>query len=639
MNTTATDQVQPKTADVPGIRAKLRILSTTDLHMNLMSYDYFTDRPAPQIGLVRTASLIRAFRAQSPNCLLVDNGDLLQGNPLSDDLARRFSDGERVENPMIMAMNALHYDAGTLGNHEFNYGLAYLDDAIGQAGFPIVSANIRRIAQADRAARAELCPPFAVLDRTVLTEDGQHVPIRIGVIGFAPPQIMQWDKHHVAGQIDVDDIVEAARAQVPALIAAGAEIVIALCHSGIDPLRRSYKMENAAVPLAEVAGIDALVTGHAHQVFPGPALPHLAGVDPVLGQIHGKPVVMAGCSGSHLGVIDLVIEHRNGRWQPTSHSVHVEPIARLGKNNKVFPRVPADAELTTIARGSHRQLLRAIRRPIGATKVHLHSYFSLIGPDAGLQVVADAQRFKAREVLAGTPYAGLPLLSAVAPFKAGGRGGPKAYLDIPAGGLVRRHAAELYLYPNGFCVLALTGAAILDWLERSASMFLQVREGTEDQPLIDPDFPAYHFDLLDGLRYVIDPTLPRRTDSAGMIIDPDATRISDVALLGRPLDPAETILVATNSYRAGGGGGYAAAMTSALAYQSTVSTSEIVLEHLERRSPVSPDVQPTWRFRARPGTGAWFDTSPEAAAHAGAVPGLGAPMPQPSGFCRYTLRF
>jgi 2',3'-cyclic-nucleotide 2'-phosphodiesterase/3'-nucleotidase len=614
--------------------ARLRILATTDLHMNLRSHDYFTDRPAPQLGLVRTATLIRRARAETPNSLLFDNGDVLQGNPMSDNLARRFKRGERNPHPMIAAMNALGYDAATPGNHEFNYGLPFLNHALGKAGFPVVSANIGGARQADGTTLPNLWPPFALLDRMILTEDGQSLPIRVGVIGFAPPQIAQWDRVHVMGQIDLTDIVAAARHHVPRMVAAGAEIVVALCHSGIGAESHEDGMENAAVPLALVDGIDALILGHTHQVFPGPATPMSDAVDPSLGLIHGKPAVMAGCNGSHLGVIDMILSRVDGRWRRQTQSVHVVPIA-----DRARPRVPADPDLTRLVQDDHRRLLRHIRRPVGETRVPLHSFFSLIRPDAALQVVADAQRARATAILAGTPLADLPLLSAVAPFKAGGRGGPDAYLDIGAGVLCRRHASELYLYPNGFTILCLTGAAISDWLERSASVFLPLAAGITDQPLIDPDFAAYNFDLLDGLRYVIDPTRSRRTDGAGQVIDPAARRVSQIIVNDRPLDPAESVLVATNSYRAGGGGGFHAARTAAIAHQTDTPTSEIVLDYLRRNVPVAPVVPRTWVFASHPGTGAWLDIGPGAAAHAARVPGLTQVASLPSGFLRYALRF
>ncbi len=625
--------------DNAGTRARLRILSTTDLHMNLLSYDYFLDRPAPHLGLAGTASLIRSLRALATNSLLVDNGDFLQGNPLSDELARRFRAGERPGITLIEAMNALGYDAGTLGNHEFNYGIEFLEHALAQARFPVVSANVARDRGTSGQAAPDLCPPFVVLDRTLQADDGTTWPFRIGVIGFAPPQIMQWDKYLVEGQIRVTDMVEAARLQVPALRAAGAEIVVALCHTGPGPAELSDRMENAAVPLAAVPGIDALVLGHTHQVFPGPSVPASALLNPDRGLIHGKPAVMAGANGSHLGVIDLILERGPDGWTCRDHKVRVEPIARRGKTGKIRALVRPDPVLTDLAQADHDRMLSRIRRPVGRTAVPLHSYFTLIGHDSGLRVVADAQRAWAERALAQTPFAGWPLVSAVAPFKAGGRAGPQGYLDVPAGPLLYRHASELYLYPNGFCVLALDGAAISEWLERSAALFLTITAGQQDQPLIDTGFPAYNFDVLDGLSYVIDPSQPPRTDAEGRIINPLARRVSDIRLNGRALDPAEPVLVATNSYRAGGGGGFSAALGGRIVYQTAVPTSDIVLSYIESAGQVNPADRAGWRFAGLPGTTAWFDSGPGSVAHAAAIPALGLPVERPDGFFRYTLSF
>ncbi len=633
----------PVRIDPRACTAHLRILATTDLHMHLRGYDYFTDQRNSGFGLAHTASLIRPLRDAVATCLLLDNGDFLQGNPLSDWMAER----DRAaavkmrpipENPMIAAMNALGYDAGTLGNHEFNYGLGFLQRALGQARFPIVSANITT-AQGDSPLHdTHFVPPYAVLDRLVTDTDGGLWPIRIGVIGFAPPQIVLWERLQLGNAIGTRDIVAAARAHVPALRAAGADIVIALCHSGIGADQHEDGMENAAVPLAAVPGIDVIVTGHTHQVFPGPGVGATPAVDPVRGTIHGKPTVMTGFQGSHLGVIDLTLDRRDGRWQMAAHTVRVESIAPATARSRM-PKTQPDLALTAITEKTHRQLLRQIRRPVGRTAVALHSYFSVIGPDAALQVVADAQRARAQAVLAGGPWDGLPILSAAAPFKMGGRGGPAHFLDISAGPLLQRHASELYLYPNAFCILVLSGHDIAEWLERSASIFLTINPGDQDQPMIDPAFPGYNFDLLDGVTYRIDPTQPPRTDSSGRTINVTAQRVIDLALDGTPLAAADRVLVATNSYRAGGGGGFDAAMRGQVIYQGAGTTRDVVLDHMRRTSLLQPQIRPTWQFRSLPGTSAWFDTGPGAERFERGVAGVTPMFTTPEGFRRYRLAF
>jgi 2',3'-cyclic-nucleotide 2'-phosphodiesterase/3'-nucleotidase len=606
-------------------QAQLRLLATTDLHFRLLGWDYLSDRASPDTGLARAAALIRRLRLAVPNSLLFDNGDFLQGSPLSDVVADGHDRGEDGIHPMIAAMNALGYDAATLGNHEFNYGLPYLTSALSNVAFPIVSANVLK------RDGTPLVQPVVMLDRMLGNARGEAFPIRIGVIGLAPPQIARWDRIVLGGDISTRDIVETAAEMVPSLRAAGADIVVALAHSGIGHETAVPGMENAAVPLAALQGIDAVIAGHTHQVFPGPGFTASTAVDPAAGTVHGKPVVMAGFHGRHVGLIDLHLEHDGTSWKTIAHATRAVPVAAVDDQS-----AGSDPQIDALAAAPHRRFVSDMRRRVGWTDTPIRSYFVLVAPDPGLQVVADAQRARAQVLLSGLPEAKMPLLSAVAPFHAGGRAGCGAYVDIPRGPLRRRHASELYSYPNRLCIIALTGAQIADWLEFSAGLFCRLVPGVVEQPLIEPSFPSYLFDVIDGLSYTIDPTAAPRYDPHGNLIDPAATRICDLSLEGCPLDPERIVLVATNSYRAGGGGGAPVLRDARIVCSDARGVRDAVLDHMASQSPLSPVARQTWRFAAGAGTAAWFDTAPAALDHvlpSGVVP-IG---PAPEGFHRFRI--
>ena len=608
-------------------QAQLRLMATTDLHFRLLGWDYLADRPSPDTGLARAAALIRLLRSSVENSLLFDNGDFLQGSPLSDVVADGRYRGESGIHPMIAAMNALNYDAATLGNHEFNYGLSFLTEALSHAAFPIVSANVLG------RDGTPLVQPVALLDRVLRDALGRPVPIRVGVIGLAPPQIASWDKVILGDAIRTRDIVETAAELVPGLRAAGADLVVALAHTGIGPETAVPGLENAAVPLAAVAGIDVVIAGHTHQVFPGPGFAATTVVEPNVGTLHGKPAVMAGFHGSHVGVVDLHLEHDGASWNAVGHAPRAISVVTVGD----LPSA-SDPQIDALAAAPHRHFLQDMRRAVGRTTVAIRSHFALVSPDRGLQLVADAQRARARALIADLPQADLPLLSAVAPFYAGGRGGPRAYVDIPAGPLLRRHASELYSYPNRLCVIALTGAEVADWLEFAAGLFCRIEPQRTDQPLIDPAFPSYLFDMIDGLTYSVDPASPARYDPHGQVIHPKARRIGNLRLDGRPLDPGQMLLVATNSYRAGGGGGVPILSTARLVCSDTRDVREALLDHIALHNPVAPRPRPTWRFARHHGTAAWFDTAPAALDHA-LPPGIAPLGPAPGGFHRFCHSF
>ncbi|SQG45624.1 bifunctional 2',3'-cyclic nucleotide 2'-phosphodiesterase/3'-nucleotidase protein [Streptococcus uberis] len=179
-NTMATTPVEGQTVDV-------RIISTTDLHSNLVNYDYYQDKASQTIGLAKAAVLIDQAKAENPNAVLVDNGDILQGTPLGtyEALIDPLQPGE--VHPMYAALDKLGFDASTLGNHEFNYGLTFIENAIASAGLPILNANVF-----DAATGEYLFQPYAIVTKSFTDANGQAVDLKIGITGIVPPQIMLW---------------------------------------------------------------------------------------------------------------------------------------------------------------------------------------------------------------------------------------------------------------------------------------------------------------------------------------------------------------------------------------------------------------------------------------------------------------
>ncbi len=624
-----------------GTLAQLRILETTDLHANLLPYDYFSDQPAPGIGLAQAASLIRELRTGVDNCLLFDNGDFLQGNPLADWIAQDSEFQSADLHPMIAAMNTLNYDAVTLGNHEFDYGLGFLTNALARTGFPLVSANVLLLRGGTVAADQLLLPPYLLLDRQITGTDGQPYPIRIGVIGFVPPQLVSWNKLVLQGQIATRGILDAARHYIPQMQLAGAEIIIALSHSGISEDATNEDLENASVPLAAVAGVDVILTGHTHQVFPGPGIAPTPAIDPQNGTLHGKPAVMAGCNGSHVGVVDLQLERLNNRWVVRQQRAWTDPVAERDPTDKLVARVPVDPQVLAAANLAHKAILALIREPIGQTEVPLHSYFALVAPDLTIQVVTAAQTAYATNILRGTEWAGLPVLSAFAPCKAGGLSGVSNYIDIPPGPLAMRHAAELCVFPNSLCILSLSGAELASWLEQSAGIFAPIAVGLANQPLLNPEFPCYNFDVIAGVTYEIDPSQPSRTDSAGKVINPASQRVRNLRCNGKLVDPAQRFVITTNSYRVGGGGGFGMAGQVPIIHHSAENTRDIVTRYLRNSSPLNCTPLRTWSFATQPGTTAWFDSAQGGLTHLAAISGQTVTDvgPRPGGLRRFSLSF
>lgn len=588
----------------PGV-VSLRLIQTSDIHSNVLGYDYYQNKEDRKFGLSRTALLIREARAENPNNLLLDNGDLIQGSPLADYIFEQAGEGylDKQAHPVFKAMNELGYDAGNLGNHEFNYGLDYLGKVLQGAKFPYVNANVFAADAFKRDGEGKIdwsgnkFTPYLLLERQVTDDKGQPQTVKIGILGLTPPQVLQWDKRHLQGKVVVADMVETANHYIPELRAKGADLVVVVAHTGINAGSYEAMMENAAWHLAKVEGIDALMLGHAHKNFPGD-FPNLPEVDNQAGTLSGVPTVMPGFWGNHLGIIDLKLEQVDGKWRVKQSQASLRQID-ASEGSKV------DARVTELVKADHEGTNQWLDRPLGKITNPIHSFFALVQDDPSVQLVSDAQRRHAEQLqkdgLLKEPY---PILSAAAPFR-GGRNGITDFTYVPAGDISLRNVSDLYIYPNTLQVVEVNGATVKEWLEMSAGQFNRVEPASRGvQWLVNESFPTYNFDVIDGVSYEVDITQPARYNKEGVKVS-EGERIGKLTFNGKPVDPAQKFYVVTNNYRASGGGHFPGVDGGNIVHEDPFETREIVAQYLKSRSAsqpqgFSPVADNNWHMKALP---------------------------------------
>ena len=572
-----------------GSAAELVLLETTDLHANVLSYDYYKLAANPGIGLERTANLIRQARAEFANTMLFDNGDAIQGTALADFQLSAQPLTCRETLAIYKVMNVLGYDAAGIGNHEFNFGLPMLAQVTGQqfnlpanpdkqqercAGpqFPLVLANILSVKD-----RSPIFPPYVILEKEILATsvDGMSFKsrLKVGVIGFTPPTVLQWDKRWLDGQVFSLGIREQAEKYIPEMRARGADLVIVISHGSFDGAAYSADMENANYHLAKVPGIDALLLGHAHQLFPDAksqaAQFNLPGIDKVSGLVHGVPAVMASFWGQNLGLIKLGLKFDGQHWQVDPQQTTVQT---RGIKKPDGSYVSAEPDIAPIVRSEHEATIAYVKTPIGQTDFPMSTYFADIGDVSALQIMNQAQADYVRLfVKTNLPqYRDLPVLSMSAPFKSGVAGATD-YTDITAGELALNHAADLYLYPNTVYALKVNGGELKNWLEHAARRFNQIDPKQAATQNLIAQWPGYNFDMLSSpdIRYEIDVT------------QAPGKRIRHLEYLAKPISPAQEFIVATNNYRANGGGGFPGIDGSKVIYASPDASRDVLIQYIK----------------------------------------------------------
>jgi 2',3'-cyclic-nucleotide 2'-phosphodiesterase/3'-nucleotidase len=507
----------------------LVVAATTDVHGYVEGWNYLTGRPDTLRGLARIATIVDSIRRTTGTMpILVDAGDMLQGTPLTYVAARVDT---TARHPVIAAMNAMQYDAAAIGNHEFNYGLPTLDRALRQAEFPLLACNV----YGPNGQRR-----FGAW--TVEIRRG----VKVGIVGATTPGSMVWDRDNLAGRLQVRDIIPDVRSSVRDARNAGAAVVIAVVHSGLDEpssydtIGTGVASENVAARLAhEVPGIDVIVYGHTHKEM----------ADTV---IAGTLLMQPKNWATSLAVAQLRLERRNGRW------------AVVYKRGRLIPAAHhrEDSQVLAVAAEGHRLAVRYAATPIGSTPVAWRADSGRVIATPLTDFVLDVERRASGAQLASTAVFSLD-----------------ASLD--AGPITIARVAALYPYENTLRAVRVTGAQLRDYLEYSARYFRAGANGIT----ADPSIPGYNYDVVGGVDYEID------------VAKPIGQRVTRLEFQGKAVMPSDSFTMAVNNYRQAGGGGFSMLHDAPVVYDQQREIRDLLIDEVKKRGTIRPEQFAGTQFR------------------------------------------
>lgn len=517
-------------------RRELVVVATTDVHGRVRGWDYYTGTADTARGLTRVATLVDSLRAQHPGrVVLVDAGDLLQGNPLTLVAAR---ERPSAPHPVVAAMNAMAYDAAAIGNHEFNYGLTTLRRAVAQARFPFLAANAR-LPNGQRA-----WPAYRIVTRA---------GVRVGIVGATQPGAMVWDRDHLRGRLTIGDIVPAVRSAVAQARAAGAHLIVAVLHSGLEG-GDSYGAAGAGVPAENVAarvarevpGIDLVVYGHSHREAAG---------DTIGGALLMQPRQWA----AGVAVATLALERSRGGWRVADKGAKTISVAGRAES----PRVLA------ATRDAHEATVAYVSRSIGTTPVAWRADSGRVADTPLVDFMLEVQRQRTgAELAVGAAY--------------------DLGASLDAGTITVAEVARLYPYENSLRAIRLSGRQLRDYLEYSSRYFRTLGTPEATASVVDPAVPGYNFDIIAGAEYTLD------------LRRPVGSRVTRLRARGRDVADTDTFTVAINSYRQSGGGGYAMIREAPVVYDRQEDIRELLVEAVAQAETLRPEAYFTRNWELEP---------------------------------------
>lgn len=515
------------------LKKKLTILFTSDIHGAVYPHNYGNNQAA-HLGLGKVATIIKREREKNQHTVVIDNGDLIQGTPLTYHYVHKM---KNKKNPMIKILNKLQYDAAIIGNHEFNYGREILQQSIEQSNFPWLSANI---------VDEHTLKPFCGKPYLMKVVNG----IKIAILGLTTHFIPNWeDPSHIEG-LKFMDALEAAKEWVTKIKQnEHPDVIIVSYHGGMErdiesgEPTESLTGENQGYAICEqVDGIDVLLTGHQHRMLTG--------------TINGVEIIQPSNNGRYVGKVTVEVNEEGKRIEKKSQLLSVE-------------EVNADKEILDLVSADEKATQEWLDQPIG-----------VIDRD---MLIEDPMAIRLQD----SPL--MEFINTVQMASAGVKISTASLFTNEIGGfksrVTMRDIVTNYIYPNTFKVLALTGKDIRSALEKSATYFSVNEKG---EPIVNPKFlypkpQHYNYDMWEGIEYVLD------------ITKPIGQRVVTLKYDGENIEGEALFEVVMNNYRAGGGGDYWMFKGKKIVREIQYDASELIANYIGERSVVKAKCNENWK--------------------------------------------
>ncbi len=517
---------------------KITVLATTDLHSNVWGFSYENDKETDNNGLARIATYVEKVREEEPFVILVDNGDTIQGNIMTDDIFNK----QEGPHPVIAAMNELEYDSMTLGNHEYNFGENLIVRLQSLAEFPLLAANLSRHDGT-----------MAALPYTIVERGG----IRVGIIGVTNPDAPRWDGEKVDSFAFAP--VGPAAKKAYEILKNKTDLVLVVAHVGLFPEYDEENGSDGALKILEmIPDLDGLMLGHAHTA---------------IAETRGETVVGSARNlGREIVRFDFTL---NSDKEVTASSVEVVDMAEFEPSTEI-------RELKDVA-DAHQK-----------TRDFISGGGSGEDGVSGGGIFGQAsQSFQPKNEIMGIPEgklrdtAVMDLINKVQLLNSGADVSAAALFkdtsNIPEGDINYGNIFDIYKYDNTLYRVTVTGKELKAYMEWSAACYNQWKPG-DLSISFNPEKPGYLYDMFEGVSYEID------------LSKPAGSRIKNVIFKGKALRDDQTLTLAVNNYR------YSSALKAQnlvagkREWESPNSIRDMLVEYIKEKGMIRPEVNNNWKI-------------------------------------------